>query len=360
MKILQRYVLDELKLPFLLSFLILNFIFMAGYLVRAANFIIGRNIPLTDTLLVLLLAMPEMVSYTAPMSILTAVLIAFGGLTQNNEVRAMKASGVHPLMIMTPVLIVGLALSFVMFVFNDQIATKASFEVRRMTKKMLIKHPAALIEPGRFVKLNENIVFLAKDLEGNQMRDIVAYESEDPVKPIRTIIAERGEIVSSKDNSELQIRLYDGSVSDTEDASVQSIQFKSYEFPTIGQEDIRKMKKKARDLTLAELLIRSGVEALSPKDQKELWAWFHQRIAFAFGCFIFTFIGIPAAILVRRGEIVLSFAISMVATSIYYIMFVGAKTIATQGLVPIYIVFWLPNIILFIAGWHLLKKAVAS
>src|SRR3989338_6497313 len=97
MKILQRYVLQELWLPFLLSFLTLSFIFMAGYLVKAANLIIGRGIPLWDTLYVLFLAVPEMVSYTAPTSILTAVMIVFGNLSQNNEIRAMKASGINPL-----------------------------------------------------------------------------------------------------------------------------------------------------------------------------------------------------------------------------------------------------------------------
>ena len=88
MKILQHYVFRELLLPFCLCFLTLNFIFMAGYLVRAANFIIGRGIPLIDTLYVLVLALPEMIGYTMPMSILTAVLIVFGNFSQNNEIRA--------------------------------------------------------------------------------------------------------------------------------------------------------------------------------------------------------------------------------------------------------------------------------
>ena len=69
MKILQRYVFRELILPFLLCMITLNFIFMAGYLVRAAHFIIGRGIPIGDTLYVLMLALPGMVGYTIPTSI---------------------------------------------------------------------------------------------------------------------------------------------------------------------------------------------------------------------------------------------------------------------------------------------------
>lgn len=360
MKILQRYVLNEIWLPFLLSFMTLNFIFMAGYLVKAANLIIGRGIPLWDTLYVLTLALPEMISYTAPTSILTAVLIVFGGLSQNNEIRAMKASGVHPRMVMIPALLVGLVLSFVMFVFNDQVATNADFQMRKVTKKMLIRHPAALIEPGRFVKLSDSIVFLTKTLDGKQMRDIVAYENEGTDKPVRTIMAERGELVSKPNRSELAIRLYDGSISDSEGQSVQSIQFKTYEFPSLGQEDIDAMQKKTRNRTLAELVLSAASENVSKDDLHQIWSWFHQRIAFAFGSFIFVFLGVPIAILVRRGEIVLSFGIAMTAASCYYILFVGAKTLAVQGIVPAVLAFWTPNLLLLFVGFKLLKKSIVA
>src|SRR3989338_45864 len=154
MKILQRYVFREIWFPFLLCFFTLSFIFIGGYLVRAANFIIGRGVPLWDTLYVLLLAMPDMISYTVPTSILTAVLIVFGNFSQTNEIRAVKASGIHPIHVMVPALLIGVALSFAMFLFNDQVTANASFQLRRTTKSMMLKNPTAMIEPGRFVKFN--------------------------------------------------------------------------------------------------------------------------------------------------------------------------------------------------------------
>ncbi len=359
MKILQRYVLQEIWLPFVVGTTTLSFIFLAGYLARAADFIIGRGIPLIDTLYVLVLALPEMISYTVPMSLLTAVIIVFGNLSQNNEIRAMKASGVNPITIMAPALLAALALSFVMFVFNDQVATSSGYAFRKVSKSMLIRHPAAIIEPGRFVKISDNVVFLTKEMNGNEMHEIVAYENEGQDKPVRSIMAERGEIVSSSDKSEMTIKLYDGSISDAENSSVQSIQFKTYEFPTIGNEDIRLMKKKMREYTLAELLVRaSNTKNLSKKERRDVWSAFHHRIAFPLGCFIFVFLGIPIAMLVHRGEIVVSFGISMAAASLYYILFVGAKTVSMQGLVPPIIAYWVPNILLIFLGTRLLKKAV--
>lgn len=360
MKILQRYILKELWLPFLLSLVVLNFIFMGGYLVRAANFIVGRGVPIQDTFYILLLALPGMIGYTIPTSVLMAVLVVFGSLSQNNELRAMKASGVNLLHVVVPTLIAGMILSAAMFVFNDQIASNANFELRRSMKKMIIKFPKALIEPGRFVKLSDEIIFMTKKAEGDELRDIVAYEVSNSEEPVRTIIAEKGKIFSQPDSGAVQIVLYNGSISDSKSEGVNTMLFKSYEFPSFGQEDIRKMQKKKRDYTLAEMLVAVSGVKLDPSDSRELWAAFHERISFAFGCFIFVLLGIPIAVLVHRGEIVLSFGIAMTCVSLYYVLFAGAKTFAVQGLLPAFFSMWMPNMLLFGAGIYLMRRALAS
>ncbi len=359
MNILQRYVFKELFLPFILSLMVLNFIFMGGYLVKAANFIIGRGVSLGDTATVLLLAMPGIIGYTVPTSILMAVLLVFGNLSQSNELRAMKASGVQLLHVIMPVFLLGLALSCAIFVFNDQVASTARFELRRAMKRMVIKFPKALIEPGRFVKLSDSIIFMTKEMHGDQLRDVVAYEMGKNEDPVRTIIAESGEIATLKDQSAVQIRLFNGSISDAQEEGVHTMQFKTYEFPPLGQEDIDNMQKKKRDLTLAEILLDLE-KADNSEDRRILWTAFHERIAFSCGCFLFVIVGVPFAMLVRRGEIVLSFGIAMATASFYYIFFAGAKTLAIRGLMTPVLALWIPNVILFAAGIYLMRRAILN
>lgn len=158
----------------------------------------------------------------------------------------------------------------------------------------------------------------------------------------------------------MQIKLYNGSVSDAKTKGVQSIQFQTYEFPAYGQEDIRNMKKKMREFTLAELLVKYNNHEIPASEMSRFWTAFHERIAFALGCFIFAFIGVPIAILVRRGEIVTSFAMSMVAASLYYILFVGVKTLSIGGYLPAVVALWLPNLLLFTFGVYVMRKAVKA
>lgn len=366
MKILQRYVLRELLMPFLLCFAVLSFIFMAGYLVKAADMIIGRGVPFTQTFYVLLLVLPSILSYTAPMSLLTGVLIVFGSFSQNNEVRAMKASGVHPLQFMMPPLLVGLALSILMFIFNDQVGPPARFEMRRVTKRMIMQHPMALIEPGRFVKISSGILFLAKRVEGDSMKDVVAHEGVDSENPVRTIVAESGKIEMDPTSGQLELHLFNGTVSESEGDGIQSVQFKTYKFPTLDEDDIRKMVKKKKDMTLAELLVEISefIADVSgnadKKGKRELWNVFHERISFSFGSLVFAFIGIPMALVVKRGEVVISFGISMAATCLYYVLFAVAQTIAMHGHLPPMLCLWLPNILLIGLGTFFLRKAILS
>lgn len=366
MKIIQRYVLKELLLPCLLCFTVLCFIFMAANLVKMADMIIGRGVPFMQTFYVLILVLPTAISWAAPMSLLTGVLIVFGSFSQHNEFRAMKASGVHPLRFMMPPLLLGLALSMVMFVFNDQVGSVARFEFRKATKKIIMKHPMALIDPGRFVKISSNILFLVKRVEGSEMKDIVAHEGVDSENPVRTIVAESGKIVMDPNTGQLEVHLFNGSVSESQDKGVQSVQFDAYRFPTMDEDDIRKMNKKTKDMSLAELIVEitAILERLAgnvdSKDLRNLWVTFHQRIAFAFASLVFMFIGIPIATIIKRGEVVISFGVSMGAMGLYYILFAIAQTIASRGGLPPVLSLWLPNIILIGVGTVLLRKAILS
>jgi lipopolysaccharide export system permease protein len=126
------------------------------------------------------------------------------------------------------------------------------------------------------------------------------------------------------------------------------------------------MGKKKKDMTLAELLVEISefiddiAGNVDKKGKRELWTVFHQRIAFAFGSLVFTFIGIPIASIVKRGEVVISFGISIAATSVYYILFALAQTIASHGGLPPMLCLWLPNILLIGIGSFFLRKAVLS
>ncbi len=358
MKILQKYILKEMLWPCVLCLVILNFIFLAGYLVKAADLIIGRGIPLTETLSVLALALPAMVSYTVPLSLLTGTLIVFGSFSQYNEMRAMKAAGIHPLKFMMPAMVLGLLMSIAMFIFNDQITPDARFNLRRSMKKMAIQHPMALIEPGRFVSLTDSIIFYVKNIKDGQLYGVVAHEGVDSENPVRTVIADRGRIIPDTKAGTIEIQLFDGTVSENQKGGLNSVQFKTFKFPTFGKEDIVNVRKKKKEFSLIDLLLQISQKDLPRKERLEYWITFHERIAFSLGAFIFIFVGMPIAVIVRRGEAVVSFAIAMGFAFLYYILFALAHALAAKQVLPPGIAMWLPNLFLAGAGLYTIRRAI--
>lgn len=351
--------------PFLISLLFFTCIFLVGNLVKLADLLINKGVNLIDLLKILLFLIPGLLSYIVPTSVLASVLLVFGSFTQNNEITAMKASGVNLLSVMIPILLSSFLLSLGLLFLNDQVESEAQFAYRRAAKELLLKRPMAYLEAGKFIKDFQDYIILAQRIEGNQLHEITIYQPQEKGKATRTIIAEKGEIISSDSDKTLQIKLYNGTSDEPnpDDPSVfYKLNFKTFELPPIhlGNEDPRnKINKKVRELRLDEIIykLRHDPEVRdNPDTRREYQAAFHRKISFSFAPFVFSLIGIPLAVITRRGEATISFALAMAVVTIYYILFVWGRAITVERHFDPLLAMWLPNILMIGFGSFLMRK----
>lgn len=325
-----------------------------------ADTVLNKGIGIIDMLKIIGMSLPEVFSFTLPTSALAAVVLALGSFSQNNELRAMKAMGINPLNIMIPILMVAFLLSVFAFVFNDQVVTEASFLKRKLVKQVLFKNPSALFEPNQFVKDFKGYIFHVKGVSGNRLEQVIIYQPQEN-EPTRTIIAERGEIVTSEDGSGMTIKLFNGTIDEPSKGELYKLDFETYAMPEISVDSAANVQKKPREFRLDELLwqMREGKyehETDSLRDRSEL----HRRISFSLATFVFVLVGVPTAILVRRGELIWSMGISMLVVIIYYVLYVWVGTISNHGFLPPEIALWIPNCVLLAVGIGLTRKAVTS
>src|SRR3989338_1218061 len=120
MQILRRYVLRELFGPCLMAFVVFTFVLVIGNLVKLADLLVNKWVPLWDVLQLFGLLVPSLLSHTVPMAILTGTLLAFGRLASDQEITAMQASGVSPWSLAIPVAVVGVIASLALVLVNDQ------------------------------------------------------------------------------------------------------------------------------------------------------------------------------------------------------------------------------------------------
>ena len=106
--IINRYIFREMIPPFVINLVFLTFVFLMTRILDITNLVVNYRIRLWKIGLMLIYTMPFFLEFVIPMSIMMAVLLTFLRLSGDNEITALKASGVSVYRLISPVLIFGL------------------------------------------------------------------------------------------------------------------------------------------------------------------------------------------------------------------------------------------------------------
>jgi len=132
MKILRDYLLKEFTGPFFLTLGVLSFVMVVvGNLKKIADLIINKGVNILSVLKIFVLLAPYIVTYALPIAVLVAVLMSLGRLSSDNEIIAIRASGINIFQLILPLIILGLILSLGLTLFNDRAASYAHYAYRK-------------------------------------------------------------------------------------------------------------------------------------------------------------------------------------------------------------------------------------
>ncbi|MDD5045207.1 MAG: LptF/LptG family permease, partial [Candidatus Omnitrophica bacterium] len=329
MKILRNYVLDEFVSVLLLSVLLLTFMMILGNLIKITDLVINKGVDLLSVGKLFLYMIPDLFIYTLPISVLSAVMLSLGRLSHDNEIVAIRSGGINLLKIIFPLFTVGIILSLLLIIFNTRVIPYVHYARRKALVEVGVKNPAAALEPGVFINSFDKYVLFIYEIKDNQMFNIRIYQPTEG-GPTRTIVAKRGEFITDPAKKIVRLKLIDGAA-DEPDANnpknFYKLHFKT-NFLTLNLAEKsrdQEIEKKPKDMTLAEL----NKEITKMKTQKidpgPLIAEATKRISLAFSCMIFVLIGCPLAIITRRRERSINFAIAFIIAGIYYLLLLGSE-----------------------------------
>lgn len=216
MRILTRYILRAHLGPFLFALTVLTSIVFINTIARRIEDLAGKGLGVGVILEVCLLSLPHVIALTLPMAVLVAVLYAFSQLTADNEVTALKASGVNLVRLMMPVLAGGIVLGAWMVYFNDRILPETNHALKNLLADIARKNPTLelreqVINEIRSENYRSRYYLQAARIDPatNRMRDVVIYDLSAPAEP-RTVYADSGQLAFSEDRTNLLLVLYDG------------------------------------------------------------------------------------------------------------------------------------------------------
>lgn len=226
MKILHRYVLKEHVGPLTFALTALTSILLLQYIGKHFGELVGKGLPTLVIAEFFGLSIPLTVALTLPMAVLVATLYAFSRLAAENEITAIKASGVSVVSVLEPVLWAALGVTVVMIGFNDQVLPRSNHKLAVLQRDIAQKKPTFglreqvinEVSPGKFYLRAGHL-----DEATNLMREVTIYDMADPTRR-RTIYADSGNMRMSKGMTDLELTLYNGNMQDVPTANPSELQ----------------------------------------------------------------------------------------------------------------------------------------
>ena len=210
---LYFHILKSHVAPFLFAFITLMFIFLLQFLMRAIDQLVGKGLSLLVIGELIVLSLSWMVVLAVPMAVLVATLMAFGKLSSQNEITAMKASGMSLYSMMSTVVLASILLTYLLVQFNNKVLPEANHRLKVLMIDIRRTKPTLTITAGLFSQDISGYSILARKTfeQSNDLEGVTIYDYTDPSTNV-TITAKKGKISFTPDYRKLIMDLYDGEI----------------------------------------------------------------------------------------------------------------------------------------------------
>ena len=196
-------------MPFIFSLLIIVFVLFTQFLLRAIDRFIGKGLDLGTIFEYLFLNLGWISALAVPMAVLVAALMAFGQFSEDNEITAMRSSGISFTTIVLPAITMGLLIAITLILFNAFIMPEMNFKARMLSGDIYRKRPDLNIEPGYFMDDLPDYSMIIRDKEDETLKDVRIF-SKGINKSQTSIHSKTGELSTIDDA--IILDLYDGEI----------------------------------------------------------------------------------------------------------------------------------------------------
>jgi lipopolysaccharide export system permease protein len=368
MRLLHRYILKELVLPFFVALTLISFLLLMNRLLTLVDLVLEHGVSFFVVLKLITYVLPATFAITVPMSLLIAVLIALGRLAGDLELVALRASGLSLLRLLLPLAVMGLILSFSMLAFNEYVLPGANLSYKVLFYDIVSKRSNVALQEKAYVKDFEGLIIYVgdKDPNGEILRDLTILKPAQDKEPLQWIRASWGRVISEKTGFKVYLDLHDGTVHflngpQGEDLTQVLFQQSRVDLDIGGAlKQLQGQDRQPQEMSLRDIAAET---AKMPDADQRRWHWmteFHKKIAIPFACLTFVLAGFPLGTLTRKGGRLLGFSFAIGLIFLYYLLLSLGQTYGDSGRLAPALAMWMPNIGMMIlaAGlsWMVFKE----
>lgn len=410
-KTLTKYILSELTGPFFLGLLIFTFVLLMGKVLDLIELVIKKGVDLGTVLKLLIYIMPSFLVLTIPMAVLVATLTAFGRLSTDSEITAMKASGISLYTLFVPIVFFAVFATVLTFFFYAKALPWGNQNFRVTLYELARKNASVGLKEHIFNNTFPGLIIYIDEISDadNSFEGVMISDSRDQKNP-QTIFARKGRLISDEKALRVILRLEDGTIHPKQvPAPPKSLKYQTVAFPTLdillslqdgtGQTGRVNIPRTEREMTVTQLyeqyvtLRQQNITSENPNPEKPgetgnsssekqglvkyllfmkhfFWDSFllldrlsssylvelHKRFSIPLACLVFGLIGTPLGIQSRRAGKSGGYGISVALLLVYYIFITAGESLGDDGKLPVFLAVWTPNILLGSLGTVLLRR----
>ena len=363
-KTIHIYLSKEILGPFLIGLLIFSVVFMMGKTLYLTDLLVNKGVSLFDIGKLLIYFFPSSLFLIIPIALLLGVLVAFARLSSDNEIAALKASGIS-LYQLTPSV---LFLSIVAYLLTTFLVIYALPWGNRGLINTLFdiaktKAYTALKERTFNDSFDGVVIYVDKiPPRGNTLGKIFIHlEGKKGDEATRTILAKEGYVVTDPNSQEIVLNLTGVTGDQVVEGSKSYGRIESevlIQRLTFGGNlsRVRKFRARRWEMSIGELKKKIKFKKSHGEDCTKYLLDLYMKFSIPFSCIVFGLIGIPLGVQPRRSGKSYGFISGIFVVLAYYILLTSAEILANKGTLPPVLTSWIPNIVLMGLGIYLLVK----
>jgi LPS export ABC transporter permease LptF len=359
MKIIHRYVIREFLESFFFGLLVFSSILLLDQVFQLIDLVLSKGISLLIVIRLFLLILPNIFSLTVPMSALFGIILAYGRLSEDNEITAMRSNGLDYWNFTAPVLVVVLLMSVFLVYFNQYLSPTTHKHFRQIYQEVLTQRPLVKFEEKEITTLGDYRLYVQKvDRASNTLHGVNIYRfSKDEVGVPWRISASSATVAVTPQG--VVFYLYNGywqKSNPSRPDSLVHLTFSNYQFTISLEGNIMPTSQSLREMDINEL--RREIATYRSKKlpvnflENELWL----RFVLAVAPLAFALTAVPLGIITQRGGRSIGFGVSLLILFGYYTLLVTALNIGEKGFVSPRYILWLPDAATGITGFFLWRR----
>ncbi|MDR0676424.1 MAG: LptF/LptG family permease [Elusimicrobiota bacterium] len=378
-KKLHLYIIKEIYTSFLFGVLVFSLLLILNIAFELVELALSKGVAVLLVLILFLFYLPNILTLSIPMAVLFGVLLSYGKLSSDNEITAMKSSGLGYKTLTIPVISLVLTLSIFLVFFNHFIAPVINNHSKHFYEEIITKSPLAKFNAKSIVNIGNYSLYANKvNNKNNTLFGISIYkfennEDSENQKNQKNILPQNDKetwrisaayaLVKAYDNG-VQLILHNGYIQKANPSNLSEITHMTFNkyifFIALGQ------KTKENTITLASIQSPKLLEIISEYKkqgmpfseyvnyQRDFWL----RWVFSIAPIAFIIIALPLGLNTNKRGKAMSFGVSLGIIILYYMLFIVATSLGEKEYVPLSIIMWLPNFVTILAGSCLFLKMV--